>query len=1047
MRTFTGKGPGQDVEVPARAGVTSKEEALWLLDRLVPGSGVNTVAVRFEVPVALDPVVLAEAARLVQRRHHGLRRVFHDEGTRLTAEVLPASAVTLDVSTVDTSRELVDARVAGFAAAPLEIGGTPPIRLAHFRCPDGDVVVVSAHHLVFDTISAAVFFTELAKAYEALAVGRSCPAVLAAEVRATPDVVPTETGIAYWREHLTGFDATALGLSVGTPEAAGSVLDGDFVEHRLSREALAALDRLRRELRAPDAVVHMAAYYLLLARHGAGPDLVVGTPVNTRPPHAQGAIGYHVNVLPLRVGVEFGAGFADLVARTRSVYFDALAHADVPVDLLLPELPRAGSDWRSTIFRHLFNYQPGGGLPRFGIGGVHTRGVSVENGTSKFDLELVVQADADETVLKGRYATGSHFRADVEALLRRYDALLVAAGADAQRPVGQLPLFSPADRAVVDAANKTRRPTRARTVLEAVADHVATQPAAVAVRDGERAVTYRELWLTAQATADRLRGQGTGPGDIVGLAGRRGPELVAAVFGCWLIGAAYLPIDPDHPAHRVEHQLADSGARVLLVGVGVSLDADGRTVLPLPAITADGPAVPDTLVVEGDEADDACAYLIYTSGSTGKPKGTVLAHRNLANLVTHFRGETGLGPGDGGLWMTTFAFDMSVMDLFLPLYAGATLVVAPDEARTDGRALRAVLAEHRVDFLQATPTTWRLVLDDVADLLAGVKVVCGGEPMPPALLRRLVATGCELRNLYGPTETCVWSTAARLTSPDDPIVVGRPIRNTTVFIADDAGRELPPGVHGELCIAGGGVAIGYHNRPELTADKFREHPVHGRFYRTGDQGRWRHDGTCELVGRVDRQIKLRGNRIELGEVEAVLAEHPEVAGVAVVLVGEPSAGGILVAFVEGPFVEGSESPGLADRLWQHARAQLPRAAVPHEFVTIDRLPTTVTEKIDYPALTRLAADRRAAAGEEPGSPAADGDLLDTLIGLWAGLLGRQDVEADTNFFVVGGHSLLGVQLVQHVEDLTGVGLKLTDVFSMPTPGQLADHVRDLLRTP
>ncbi|WP_410671427.1 non-ribosomal peptide synthetase [Amycolatopsis sp. cmx-4-68] len=1038
MRTFTGKGPGEDVEVPARAGVTPKEEALWLLDRLVPGSGVNTVAVRFEVPVALDPVVLAEAARLVQRRHHGLRRVFHDEGTRLTAEVRPAAAVTLDVSTVDTVRELVDVQVAEFAAAPLEIGAAPPIRLAHFRCPDGDVVCVSAHHLIFDTISASVFFAELAAVYEALAVGRRPPAMLSAEVRATPDVVASEAGIDYWREHLAGFDATGLDLALDTPEPAGSVLDGRFVEHRLSREALAALDRLRRELRAPDAVVHMAAYYLLLARHGAGPDVVVGTPVNTRPPHAQGAIGYHVNVLPLRVGVEFGAGFADLAARTRSVYFDALAHADVPVDLLLPELPRASSDWRSTIFRHLFNYQPGGGLPRFGIGGVHTTPASVENGTSKFDLELVVQADPDAVVLKGRYATGSHHEADVKALLRRYDALLVAAGADVHRPVGELSLFSPADRAAVDAANHTRRPTRARTVLEAVADHTATRPEAVAVRDSfGRAVTYRELWLTAQATADRLRALGVGPGDVVGLAGRRGAELVAAVFGCWLIGAAYLPIDPDHPAHRIDHQLADSGARVLLAGDGVTLD--GRPTEPLGEIVTAGPSIPDTLVVEGDEADAACAYLIYTSGSTGKPKGTLVAHRNLANLVTHFQAETGLGPGDGGLWMTTFAFDMSVMDLFLPLFSGATLVVAPDEARTDGTALRSVLASHRVDFMQATPTTWRLVLDDVADLLSGVKTVCGGEPMPPALARRLVATGCELRNLYGPTETCVWSTAARLTEPDAPVVVGTPIRNTTVFIADDAGRELPPGVHGELCIAGAGVALGYHNRPELTADKFREHPVHGRFYRTGDQGRWRHDGRLELVGRVDRQIKLRGNRIELGEVEAVLAEHPEVTGVAVVLVGDPSAGGILTAFVEG-----ASAPGIADRLWAHARSELPRAAVPQEFVTIDRLPTTVTEKIDYPALTRLAAQRRASADATP-PPDGDGDLLSTLIGIWTSLLGHADVAADTNFFVVGGHSLLGVQLVQHVEDLTGVGLKLTDIFSMPTPAQLADHVRDLLK--
>ncbi|MGW3228377.1 non-ribosomal peptide synthetase [Kitasatospora sp. NPDC001095] len=1056
MRRLVRKNDAGEPERAATA-VTPKEEALWLMDRLVPGTAANTVAVAFRVDTALDPAALAGAARLLVRRHRVLRTGFEVREGRLLHRLLTEAEAAFESEYAQVAEDAVDAELAAMARHAFAVTDRPLVRLRHLRTPAGDVVCVAAHHLVFDTISATFLFEELAAAYDAALAGRPVPAELLPEVPVVESAAPSAESVEFWRRGLAGYRADELDLWLGEDETTEPTLAGGYVERVLSQAAADALARLQRDLRAPEAVVLLAAFDLLLARHGAGPDLVVGTPVNVRDQRTARAVGYHVNVLPLRLPVDLGGGFRELVARARTGYFDALAHADVPIDLMLPELPRTGGSWRTTAFRHLFNYAPGGGLAPFAIAGRQAAAVSLENGTSKFDLEFVVAPGSDALRVKGRYSTDVHTAGEVERLLERYDALLVSLGADPDLPVGEHPLRGAADTELIEAANRTGRTDVPPTVLAAVARHAALTPDAPAIQDGERTVTYRQLWNAAAATRELLRESGVTPGEIVGLCARRGPDLVAAVFGIWLAGAAYLPIDPDHPDHRVTDTLADSGTRTVVTGPGITLPedtaADGRPRAAVPLVTVeDAPAADPSRALDGAGAADTRAYLIYTSGSTGRPKGTLVSHGNLANLVAHFREEMRLTPEHGGLWMTTFAFDMSVMDLFLPLFAGGRLVVAPDAARTDGRALAEVLRRHRVDVIQATPTTWRLVLDEAGGELAGCRLVCGGEPMPPALARRLLATGAELRNLYGPTETTVWSTGAVMESAER-IGVGRPIRNTRVFVADPDGRELPLGVRGELCIAGEGVTLGYHGRPELTAEKFREHPRYGRYYRTGDQARWNPDASLELLGRADRQIKLRGNRIELGEVEAVLAEHPEAEGAAVVVAGDTSADGLLVAFVEVPRKPGQSEAeadeaarGIGDRLWEHARDRLPRAAVPHDFVLLDELPKTVTEKVDYPRLTRIAEERRAAsagraaaAGTEARVEEEEG-LLGALVAIWASLLSRSDLSADSNFFASGGHSLLGAQLAQRIEEKLGVKLGLADVFAMPTPRQIAEFI-------
>lgn len=1022
-----------------------KEEALWLLERLAPESAPNNLPLAFQVDGRLSISALQEAFTVLLRRHEVLRTVYFTAGADLTKTVLSPEDFRVDIEEVDDFAPAPDRltdSLTPFVARQFTFDGRPLVRAALLRHPDGDVLCFVFHHLVYDTISGTVFLEELTSAYESTVQGQAPDAGLLVPVGILQEDVPSEESVEFWRQRMAGFDPQTLELRVGTPEVTEPTLVGAQVTHTLSPEAAAVVKRLQKELRAPEAVVLLAAYFLLLATHGAGPDITVGSPVNVRPPEAQRAIGYHVNVLPLRVQVDQSESFRSLVRTTRDTFFDALVHSQVPVDSISGLVPRANSSWRGTLFRHLFNYVPNFGMPDFDIAGLRARPLVARNGFSKFDLEFFVMSSAGGLRLIAVHDATVLARDDVSALLHRYEALLLSfteSGSATEVPTGELKVWGERDHEVVAAANATSAPLDPASVLEAVHGHASTAPRRVAVQHGPRAVTYRQVWDAAEATCELLRESGVSAGDVVAVAAARSPELVAAVLGIWLAGGAYLPVDPEHPAERVSYLLSDSGAAVLLSDPGFDKPA-GSDMAALRLVPVDGPEPQGSVGgLRHRPAPDDAAYLIYTSGSTGRSKGALITHVGLANVAAHFTEQLGASTDDAMLWMTTFAFDMAGIELHVPLYSGGRIVIAPDEARTRGEVLRELIDRYEPGILEATPTTWRLVLDQVADRLAGRRVICGGEPVPVSLARSLVRTGCQVHHAYGPTETTIWSTSCVV--PDDlgdRLDVGRPIRNTQVMVLDTNGRELPVGVRGEVCIAGRGVALGYHDRPELTADRFREHPVYGRYYRTGDLGQWRADGSLELLGRADRQIKLRGNRIELGEVEAVVLSHPQVRAAAALVIGDLSADARLVAFVE--------TTGEADitgELWEHARATLPRSAIPQDFLVVDALPTNANQKVDYIALARLAGERAPGRGTAGAEPEPADEVVRELLALWRRLLDRDDVTATTNFFTHGGHSLLGAQLLQHVEQSLDVTVKLADLFSAPTPAGLAEHIRSV----
>jgi amino acid adenylation domain-containing protein len=1021
---------------------------MWLLERLVPDSSANNLSLAFQVDGQLDVPALRETLSILFRRYEVLRTVYYATGAELLKGVVPADEFDVPLEEADgpdTPNDRLAEGLLPFVNRRFVFDGRPLARAGLFHHADGDVLCLAFHHLDYDIISGTTLLEEIVSLYGDLAAGRPPAAELVQPVPAFHEPEPTAESIDFWRAQLDGFDPDGLDLWCGSADSAETTLKGDQALHTLSPQARAAVRGLQREVRAPEAVVLLTLFDVLLAAHGAGPDLSVGSPVNVRPPNAPRTVGHHTNVLPLRVRIDPADGFRTLVRRVRDTYFGALKHAAVPEDTIAGLLPRAGAAWRNRLARHLFNYFPQLEMTGFEIAGHSARPVVVENGYSKYDLEFFVASAPEAMQVTARYSAEKLGRADAEALLHRYEALLLAVAEDVERPVGELLVWSEQDHAVIDAANDTTvvySPPGPANVLEAVHRHATETPTAVAVQHGEREVGYRRLWEAGLAAHATLSASGVGPGDIVAIAASRAPELTAAVLGVWLTGAAYLPVDPEHPAQRVSYLLADSGAKAVFTDRELPLPGAAELPrLPMPKIPADTPGQPPAPLPFSPDRE-APAYLIYTSGSSGRPKGALLPHRAISNIASDYTVRLRATPGDATLWMTTFAFDMANLEHYVPLYSGGRIVIAPDEARTDGKVLRDLIDRHDPRILQATPTTLRMVLDDVAGRLAGRIVVTGAEPVPVTLAKRLLAAGAEVVNAYGPTETITWCTWGVVPADlGDRISVGGPIQNIRMFVLAPDGRELPVGVRGEVCIAGDGVCLGYLGRPELNAERFGHHPRHGRFYRSGDLGRWLPDGTLELLGRADRQVKLRGNRIELGEVEAALLGHPGVKGAAAVVVGDRSADGRLVVFVEAAVDAGED---LADSLWEFARAELPRACVPQEFTVLDALPVNANEKVDYLALEALATSTSDAARPAPEPAAADepaDPLVRGLVGLWRDLLGHDEVGADSNFFTSGGHSLLGAKLVQRIEEEYGVTVKLADLFASPTPTAIATVLR------
>jgi amino acid adenylation domain-containing protein len=1009
------------------------QERMWLAQAMRPNSSAYNVVCGMRLHGRLDVEVLGRAVDVLVQRHEGLRTSIVVTPTGPAQVITPQLSV--DLPLIDLSHlsgEHAEAelreRASVLAATPFDLSRAPLVRLALFRLPHQQhVLVVTLHHVVSDSWSLGVLVRELAEVYQALLEDRvprlpDLPfqyADFARWQRAWFQGDVLEEQLAYWREHLAGLGP--LQLPTDRPRLAGQADRGAHRVFEFPGHLFEAMRAWSRRENATPFMACLAAFATVLHRYTAQADIAIGVPIaNRRWLHTESLIGTLVNTLVVRTDFSTDPSARELLQQVRARALDAYAHQDIPFELLVAELQPERAANRSPLFQVMFDYvnTP---IDELRFPGSSWTAEHVDRRGAQFDLALIIVDMPQVQRVSIEYNTDLFDTSTIERLVDHLRTVLEAMLSAPDQAVSTLPLLPDHERQriLVEWNATAQEYPRDACVHELVRAQAQRTPDATAVIAGDAELTYRELERRSNKLARHLRDLGIGRGRVVAVDLERTALMPVALLGILKAGAAYLPIDPAYPAERRRFVLDDSGA-VALPDLAAIDACEG----------ADGPAIAN--------ADDA-AYVIYTSGSTGRPKGVQVGHRGVVNFLHAMRQQPGLGSDDTLVAVTTLAFDIAVLELFLPLITGARLVIASRDVALDGGRLAELLASSGATCMQATPVTWRLLVDAGWRPSRRFTAICGGEPLPPELAADLLARGVTLWNAYGPTETTVWSTLQPVTDLTDRIPIGRPIANTRVYVLDRRQQLAPIGVWGELYIGGDGVAHGYLGRPELTAERFVPDPFDpgrgARLYRTGDVARFKADGTLDVLGRVDHQVKIRGHRVELGEIEVLLRQHPSVRDACVSLrqtgVGEPQ----LVAYLTP--ATGSSSSELRGFL----RQRVPEAMVPAAFVWLEALPRTPNGKLDRAALPAPGVAGEAEAGRGEGYTGPRDETERILIGEWEELLGCSPIGVHDDFFDLGGHSLLAIRLVYRLRAKFGWHVPLASLLRATTVAGLAELLR------
>ncbi|SOD55271.1 amino acid adenylation domain-containing protein [Pseudoxanthomonas wuyuanensis] len=1065
------------------APMTLMQQRLWVFEQMDPGTVTYNTPSAHRLHGPMDLQAFERAFQEMLRRQASLRTIVVPEGDSAVQKVLDTLDFSLlpltDLSALPEPQRMQTLMqdLEAMTAQPFVLDRAPLFRAKLYRLAEDDhVLYFMTHHIIWDGWSFDVFYSEMSALYAAFAAGKPSPLPelevsygdFAQWHQQRMNTSELDHQIQHWKRHLQG-ELEPLRLSEDYPRPAAASGNGSTEWVHVDRATTDAMREIGARSGATLFMTLLTAYYVLLHRLSGQDDLVVGLPFRNRNSEAlEKVMGFFVNMLPLRLRLDPAMPFVELVKRVRAAVVEAFEYPDVPFEHLLRELKVPRDQSRSPIYQALFSFQDVRARQLRWGELQHEHLLMFQKGMSN-DLGLWFLEH--EQGLSGAmgYNTDIISAESAQAIHHRFVALLQSLCRDPGIAIGDAGILSERDRTQLVRWNSTTAaiPDGA-TVDGLLLQQMRRSPSRIAVRFGNQAISYSRLDTRSARIADALLARGVEPGSLVGVALDRHADLVAATIAVWRIGAAYVPLDPAYPAERLKF-MAEDAQLALVISEGELAEPMGLPASRLLLLDRDAGEIDDAppQVANGYRnraTADSLAYVIYTSGSTGKPKGVMVHHRAAVNFLQSMALTPGLGAEDRLLAVTTTSFDISVLELFLPLSVGAEVVLAERETAMDGAALAQLLSDAGITVMQATPSTWRLLLDADWKGRPGFKGLCGGEPLPPDLAMQLGGCCDELWNMYGPTETTVWSTCSKIVAapaqaaPD--IHIGQPIANTTVWILDPRGQLCPVGVSGEIHIGGAGVTQGYLHRPELTAERFIADPFAAasadaslppRLYRTGDRGRWRSDGVIEHQGRLDHQIKLRGYRIELGEIENTLERHPDVASAAVVARELQPQDVRLIAYV----VPRRDASLQVQALLAGLRDSLPAYMVPQHVVTLAALPTLPNGKTDRNALPVpvLAAAPPVQAGDrqgdapartpEPGpSPVPAGQRaelavpvepearplhadsrIDYLMRLWAELLGVA-AGPDDNFFDLGGHSMLAIRMANRVARDTGVRLKL-----------------------
>lgn len=1024
------------------------QQRMWFMYQLAPLGTAYNMPFAIRLRGQFERALCKQALEILGQRHEAFRTTFtiaQGEPAQVIADVPYIGLEEIDLRLFSEEQRLMEAknRIESESRRPFDLAAGPLARVVFVRlAADDTVFLLHMHHVIADQWSAGILGRELVEIYNSLR--REKPPVLPPLPIQYVDYAVWQRQVLregeydrlrhYWRQKLNALTTLSLPLDYSRPES--QTFRGAGVMRTLPRSVVSGLKELSWKHGASSFMTLMACFKILLSRYSGVEDIAIGSPIANRTRTAtEGLVGTLVNTLVMRTDLSGDPTFLEVLQRVKQTALEAYDHQDMPFEKLVDELQVRRDSSHSPLIQVFFN------VPNAPMGDMTFEGLAVEpfdfdRGAAQFDLSLTVETEIYSRLYL-EYSTELFSSSTAERLVGHYMSLLEQIVADPHAKLSALRLLTSQEahnavnvwNQVVGTQDSSKR------VPDLISEQASRTPDHPAVRMDGRSVTYLELERQSNQWARYLVSLGVGPGSIVGLCLERSIEMVFGLLAIQKAGAAYVPLDPDYPKERLLYMVSDAEPAVLLT--------QDRLASLFPAtqpnvVRVDCDAA--LLAAQSSEPVQTChdaealAYILYTSGSTGKPKGVEICQRSLVNFLQSMQDRPGCGADDRLLSVTTLSFDIAGLELYLPLTTGACVELVDRTVTVDGHRLRVKIDQCQPTIMQATPATWRMLLDAGWQGNRGLTALCGGEALAPDLAARLVNSVRALWNMYGPTETTIWSTLDRVEDSGAEITIGRPIANTDVYVLDKHLQIAPVGIPGELYIGGHGLARGYHKRPDLTAERFIPHPFSSdssaRLYRTGDLARYRSDGRIVHLGRLDHQVKIRGFRIELGEVQATVANHPGIAQAVVTARDDASGLKQLVAYVV-PSARDLEPQAV--RVF--VRSSLPEYMVPTYVVFLPAFPLTPNGKVDVKALPSPQTDElKARKGlVEPSTP-----VEIQLAALWQQVLGVSPVGIYDNFFDLGGNSLIAVQLFAHLEQVFGRQLPLAILFQAPTIAQLAE---------
>ncbi|MCF4994541.1 amino acid adenylation domain-containing protein [Pseudomonas syringae] len=1026
---------------------------LWEMD---PHSSAYHIPSALRLKGRLDIAALERSFNAVVARHDSLRTTFVAQGEQMCQVIHPQMPLNIGFETLAAdlddagAQAAIKAFVESETARPFDLQQGPLLRVSLLKIGEDDhVLALIQHHIISDGWSINVLVGELIQHYAADTGGQplNLPALevqyadYAIWQRHWLEAGERERQLAYWVKTLGG-EQPVLELPIDYPRPAVQSLRGARLQLDFPAALGEALKQLAQQQGASLFMVLLASFQALLHRYSGQPQIRVGVPTaNRNRVETEGLIGFFVNTQVLSAEVHGQLPFTDLLAQVKHSAMAAQAHQDLPFEQLIEALQPERSLSHSPVFQVMYNHQALNDqaqrqrqvqLPQLSV-----EDVAWEGRTAQFDLTLGTYESGTGVAAELTYATDLFRAQTVERLARHWLNLLQGIVSAPTRRIGELPLLESSEQRLMlqDWSRAGDHGAAAPGVHQRIAAQALHTPDATALIIDDDVLTYGELDARANQLAHALIASGVGPDRLVGIAVERSAQMIIGLLAILKAGGAYVPLDPAYPQDRLAYMIEDSGIEWLLtqrhLQAQLPIPAGLKTVLldqPDGSLAAYPQRAPD-VAVDGEHL----AYTIYTSGSTGKPKGVMVRHAALSNFVASMVEQPGMAAHDRMLSLTTFSFDIFGLEIYAPLLAGACVVLTGKDVHQDPQAVLELIERHAVSILQATPSTWRMLLDnEFASILTGRTFLCGGEALSHELARRMLALSPNVWNLYGPTETTIWSAQHALSIENSQPFLGTPIDNTALYILGSDLELNPPGAPGELLIGGEGLARGYFQRPALTAERFVPDPFSStgnRLYRTGDLTRYRAEGVIEYIGRIDHQVKIRGFRIELGEIEARLLALDSVRETVVVAQDGPTGaqlvGYVVAASGEVPDAEGEAA--LRAELKARLKAELPEYMVPAHLLFLAQLPLTPNGKVDRKALPAPDASLLQSAYVAPQTATQH-----TVAGIWQRVLKLEQVGLGDNFFELGGHSLLVTQVVSRVRQALNVQVPLRTLFEHST---------------